>query len=196
MKSEDEYMELENEAPNLGAINKKNPFKTPERYFEELSPKIFSQAKLTELSGETADFRVPENYFENLAEQIQLQLSINNTVAGVNNPGFNLPATYFAESKNNILSKVSSTPKKAKIVNLHFVRYAAAACILLTTTLGIYFNVQYNTKITNQLAKIPAKEIETYLNQHTDANDLPMLIENLDDDVKLNIDNFDVEKTD
>nr|WP_294895887.1 hypothetical protein [uncultured Pedobacter sp.] len=196
MKSEDENMELEKEAPFLASISRDNVFKTPEGYFEGLSEQVLNQIKLNDFAGDENNFNVPEAYFENLSQQIQSAVYLdalkNNSAK---NDGFNVPADYFSDSQSRILDSINAKPKTSKIIKLHFIRYAAAACILFTTSLGIYFNVKNATSLDTKLSKIPAKEIELYLNQHTDSNDLPMLIENIDDNANLSIDDFNVEKT-
>ncbi len=195
MKSEDDNMELEKEAPILAAISKENTFNTPDGYFSNLTEQILAQANLNELIAEETSFNVPNNYFENLEQQIRSAVYLDELKeVDSKGHGFEIPANYFSESKKLIQNSISS-PNSTKVLKLHFIRYAAAACILFTTTLGAYFNVKHNTAVAHQLSKIPALEIETYLNQHTDNSDLPMLIENIDDDANLSIDDFQLEKT-
>lgn len=190
MKREDEKMELEKEAPILASINKKNVFETPEGYFNNLSEQILNQIEINQLVGNENNFKVPEDYFDNLTQQIQ---SATYLTANAEGDGFNVPANYFNQAQERILDNAFNKPKASKVIKLHFVRYAAAACILLTTTLGIYFNIKQNTSIDNQLSKIPAKEIESYLNQHIDGGDLPILIENIDGNKDLTIEDFNLE---
>lgn len=191
MKSEDEHMDLQKEAPNLTAISKENAFEIPEGYFENLNEQILNQVKIDELVENKNSFNVPTNYFEHLASQIQSEIYLDNLKpADTNNSGFNVPIDYFENAEKRIQKNIIPKAKKAKFSKLQFVRYAAAACILLTTTLGIYFNVKYTTSVDQQLSKIPASEIETYLNQHTDGSDLPMLMENIDEDTNLGMEDF------
>ena len=195
MSSEDENMELEKEAPFLAKLSRENTFKAPEGYFENLPEQVLNQIKLNQLAGNETSFRVPTDYFENLNEKIQSTIYLDALKSNsAENDGFNLPANYFSDSQKRIQNSISAKPKTAKVIKLHFIRYAAAACILLTTSLGIYFNVKNETSLDSQLSKIPAKEIESYLSQHTDGNDLPMLIDNIDEN--LSIDDFNVDKTD
>ncbi|HTN19489.1 MAG TPA: hypothetical protein VL125_03395 [Pelobium sp.] len=191
MKSEDENMELEKEGPFLAKLSRENSFKTPEGYFENLPEQVLSQIKLDKLAGNETHFKVPVDYFENLGHKIQSEVYLDSIKT--ENDGFNVPANYFSDSQKSIQNSVNIKPKTSKVIGLHFIRYAAAACILLTTSLGIYFNVKNETSLDSQLSKIPAKEIESYLNQHTDGNDLPMLIDNIDEN--LSIDDFNVDKT-
>lgn len=195
MNSEDENMELEKEAPILASIGKKNNFEVPNGYFENLSEQILNQALLNDLAGNKNNFELPNGYFESLDQQIisSIYLDTIKTNSAESN-GFDVPVGYFADSKQRLLNSINTQPKKSKVIKLHFVRYAAAACILFTTSLGIYFNVKSETSINTQLSKIPAKEIESYLNQHTDSSDLPMLIENIDE-TNLTIDDFNADKT-
>ncbi|WP_017259423.1 hypothetical protein [Pedobacter arcticus] len=193
MKSEDDKMELEKEAPTLATISKQNTFKTPEGYFNELTEQITNQIKISELINNP--FEVPNNYFDELSKQITSSVHLN-TFKNLESKGFgfDVPSNYFSEAQERIQNSVAK-PKTSKIIKLHFIRYAAAACILFTTTLGVYFNVKYNTTVSHQLSRIPADDIETYLNQHTENSDLPMLIENIDDASDLSIDDFQLKKT-
>lgn len=193
MKSEDDKMELEKQAPILATISNQNPFKTPEGYFNALTEQITNQVKISELTNNP--FEVPNNYFNELNQQITSSVYLN-TFKDLESKdyGFDVPTNYFYEAQERIQNSIAK-PKTSKIIKLHFIRYAAAACILLTTTLGVYFNVKYTTTVSHQLARIPAHDIETYLNQHTENTDLPMLIENIDNVSDLSMDDFQLKKT-
>lgn len=195
MKSEDENMEPEKEKQYLTAINKKNPFETPDGYFDGLTERITNQIKLNEFVDTENKFTTPPDYFEELSQQIQSKVYLDNIKAhDSQNGGFEVPDGYFADAAESIQNIIAAKPK-TKVLKLHFIRYAAAACILLTATLGVYINIQHNTAVDYQLSQIPSTEIESYLNLHTDGNDLPMLIENIDDDTDLSIVDFELEKT-
>nr|MBC7614400.1 hypothetical protein [Pseudopedobacter sp.] len=177
MKKEDDYIDWEKEAPHLYAISKENAFKVPERYFNELHPHILSQVTLEELGKESV-FEVPENYFNQLQSQIISQIKIDELIN--QNNGFKAPEFFLKEAQQKIKIAVKTPKKFTKIFNLNFIRYAAA-CILLTTSVGIYLNVSRQQNVSYQLSKLPNEAIENYLLLHTDANDLPTILNNLDD---------------
>lgn len=193
MESEDENMELKNDAPFLAAISKENSFTTPEGYFKNLKEEILSQARLQQLVQAENAFEVPDLYFEDLSQNIQSITHLDSLMQTATNQGFEVPKGYFAQSSAIIKRQTAPKTKIVKLFKTHFIRYAAAACVLLTTSAGIYFNVMQNTSVSYQLSKIPATEIESYLSQHIDANDLPLLIENTDNDFNLDINDFTVE---
>ncbi len=178
MNREEDYIDWDKEAPLLCAISKKNPFKVPEEYFNSLNSQILSQVALDDIKSESI-FEVPENYFNQLESQIMSQIRIDEMIN--QNDGFTVPETYFEESQNVIEQSVKSSKKSAKIINLNMIRFAAAACILLTTSVGIYININRQQSVSYQLSKLPEEAIENYLLLHTDANDLPAIMNNLDD---------------
>ena len=56
-------------------LNKNNPFKTPEGYFENLSDGLLDKLREEELNLPKEDgFATPENYFDGLHESIQKKL--------------------------------------------------------------------------------------------------------------------------
>jgi len=88
--------------PNLSDIPKKNPFKTPDGYFDDFTRDLetkISEARIAEKCGKKLPFSVPENYFRKLTEKITKQ----------------------AEQKGS---------SKGKIIRL-FAPYAAAAAALI-----------------------------------------------------------------
>ena len=188
MKTEDENMEWEKDAPLLAGLSKENVFKVPEGYFDSLSQQIINEVKLSELLPEKDGFAVPSNYFEETKSNIQAAIYLETLKPQLfsENKGFEIPENYFETAQLKIKNKIEV--KKARTLQLSFLRYAAAACILLTTSLGIYFNIQHTNNVDYQLSKVSEEDIEIYLKQHTDANEIPMLIESLDDDAIIDFD--------
>lgn len=177
MKKEDDYIDLEKEAPQLYAISKENTLKVPEGYFNALNSQILSQIALTDIKKE-AIFEVPENYFNQLERQILSQIKIDQLIK--KDDGFKVSENYFEESQQTIKSSTTALKKSGKIINLNLIRYAAAACILLMTSVGIYVNIDRQQNVSYQLSKLPNEAIENYLLIHTDVNDLSIIIDNLD----------------
>ncbi len=61
-------------------LNNKNPFKTPESYFEDFSEKLTSRLSEEGTSlPENDGFIVPNNYFEGLHKNIQQKLKVEET---------------------------------------------------------------------------------------------------------------------
>ncbi len=59
----------------MKAFNKKNPFKTPDGYFEGLSDRLMDRiSKKAPGIPENEGFRVPDGYFEGLHEKIRQKL--------------------------------------------------------------------------------------------------------------------------
>lgn len=186
MKKEDETLDLEKEAPLLFKITKENCFETPRGYFEELSSQIFAQIQLEDLVGKKDAFEVPDLYFEDLENQIINEVKIRDLVS---KDGFSTPEGYFQQAQSALLNQTKTKSNKGKIIYFNLMRYAAAACILLTTSIGIYINIQHQENVSYQLSKIPDDAIENYLQTHTDASDVPAIIKNLDDKQVFSLDN-------
>jgi hypothetical protein len=176
MKEEDDYIDWEKEAPHLFAISNENAFKVPEGYFNGLNSQILSQITLADIKKEPI-FEVPENYFNQLESQILSQIKIDQFIN--KNDGFKVSENYFEESQQTIKSSTLSLKKSGKIIHLNFIRYAAAACVLLMTSVGIYVNINRQQNVSYQLSKLPDEAIENYLLIHTDVNDLSIIIDNL-----------------
>jgi hypothetical protein len=181
-KEEDDNMNREKDTPLLNALGKINSFSVPDSYFKNLSENIINQISLENLSLKSSSFKTPNSYFENFESQLFSQIALENLKEefAKNDAGFETPVNYF-EISNKQLNPNFKKPKQAKISNLNLVRFAAAACILLTTTLGIYFNIQRTNSINYQLSKVSDEDIENYLKQNIDATDVPTILENLDD---------------
>ncbi|TKB98894.1 hypothetical protein [Pedobacter cryophilus] len=181
-KEEDDNMNWEKDAPLLNSIEKSNSFSMPDGYFENLSENIINQISLENLASKSSAFKTPHSYFENFESQLFSKIALEDKKEEFtkNDAGFKTPINYFEISKKQ-LNTNTKKQKQAKILTLNLIRFAAAACILLTTTLGIYFNVQRTNSINYQLSKVSDEDIETYLKQNTDATDVPLILENLED---------------
>jgi hypothetical protein len=157
-------------------IGKKNSFTVPDNYFEVLKDRIKSEVNFIALKGDKNEFEVPENYFDTLKQQIETQVNLPD----VEEAAFNIPAGYFENNKSAILAKVNPTKAKfTKVVSLVFLRYAAAACILLTTSLGIYLNTLEISSNAQALSKIPTEELELYLQQNLESGEVQTVIEHI-----------------
>lgn len=151
------HEEWEKEAHKLMETNSKNPFTVPDGYFASLSTSIESAIFAEQLKDEVKSdgYTVPANYFTTLEERINNRIHLERPV----------------EHKIPI-KRLSST----------FVKYAAAACILLGVSLGVLV-VNKNNSMVKQLHGIPENDIVQYLQQTSDAGDTYVIIENLDSDL-------------
>ena len=183
MNKEDKNMEWEKEAPLLTAVNRENCFNVPINYFENLSEQIINQIKLAEIADQDLGFKTPFGYFDSLEEQIFAKINLKEKLGDIsdNHHGFNIPENYFEPSKLRIEKSISGKKQSLrKILTINFIRFAAAACILLTTSVGIYFNIQRTSSIHYKLSRVSDEEIETYLNQNIEAADMPIILQNLE----------------
>jgi len=181
-------MDWEKDAPLLASIKKDNPFKVPTNYFEDLKEKVKSKIFLDNLKSNADFFKTPDAYFDNLSEQIINQIKLQEIIS--EDLGFTIPQNYFTNKKQQTLKSLKTKKKGiVRIINLSLVRYAAAACILMLTSFGIYFNIHQSKNLSHQLSEVPDEEIETYLRQHLDNGDVPVIIDNLSDNTAFSSDN-------
>jgi hypothetical protein len=174
-------------------IGNKNSFSVPDHYFEVLNNRLKSEVNLMDLTANKKDFDLPQNYFEKLKQEIESQVSLPQQQEHL----FNTPNGYFENNKINILAKIN--PEKSnfkKVISLAFIRYAAAACILLTTSLGIYLNSLEIKTNANELSKIPTADLELYLQQNIESTDVQTIIENLPSEKVFSIKETEFEQQD
>jgi hypothetical protein len=154
MSKLEENIDWENEAPFLAGIEKKTPFRIPENYFDELPAKINNMVFLDGLNASNSNgFTVPENYFESLTAQIESEIALHNLKTNVKNGGFNVPGSYFETLSAEIINRITpSQPKKLRLWQTNVFKYASAACLVLFTASGIFYNNYYQK--TQSVAKI------------------------------------------
>ena len=148
-------------------INKENPFKVPDQYFEGLSDRISAAVFVEDLKSKAGFFEadVPEGYFENLSDEINTRI----TLESLNLPkadGFTVPQGYFDKLQGNILSKVTESPAPAKVVKLwpaRFAKYAAAASLILVSAFAIYFNQDKLFRTSESVVKVSASPEDSAL---------------------------------
>ncbi|TAE35441.1 MAG: hypothetical protein EAY66_08815 [Sphingobacteriales bacterium] len=128
-------------------------------------------------------FTVPQGYFDNLQGRINSNIFIDNVKTKNTTSGYITPHLYFdnlAVKLSQVAINNNKSHKTAKIIPLYALKYAAAACILLVTTFAIYLNSSYPSKTQNQLTNISNEDIELYLQNETNAADMPLIIENVE----------------
>lgn len=183
MKKIEDISNWELKTPLLASLKKINGFIVPNSYFDTLSKNIINQVKIEELTGRDSLFEVPTNYFDSLGSEIKATIYLASKKDSLNskNEGFTLPNHYFEISKAEIIAKIDLKKSSfKKIISLKFIRYAAAACVLLTTSVGIYLNVKQSNNINYQLSKVSGDAIENYLKQTVESSDVPVIIKNLE----------------
>lgn len=191
MDKEKDLKNWEKDAPLLASLEKENNFLVPRHYFEKLSQEIINQIKIEELAGKDLHFQIPDSYFESLKNKIQSAILVENKKDSIKarNADFAILDKYFESNKVEIISKTRIEKSNlGKIISLKFIRYAAAACILLTTSFGIYFNIQRSNNVNYQLSKVSDEAIESYLKQTVEASDIPVIIENLENNPVFSLD--------
>ena len=158
--------ELENNewkafAPQLAIKQKLNPFVTPTDYFVELKEHTKSAIFLSELdkTEHTFGFQVSSDYFKHLAEQVNTTICLDENIGS--EKAFTVPENYFSTMQNAIMLKTNAQEKPLpakgiKLWNSNFLKYAAAACFLAISSVGIYRYNQHNdnaslTTLSNQV---------------------------------------------
>jgi len=93
-------------------------------------------------------FTTPAHYFDELSESINARISAEKFKAVIQNDGHTVPDNYFEKLQANILAKTTAEteqivkPKVVRLWSSSLLKYATAACFLLVTGLGLYFNQQ------------------------------------------------------
>lgn len=182
---------MDNELKNI--IVKKNSFSVPDNYFNILSNRLKGEVILIDIESKNRAFKIPDNYFKNLKEQIKVQ----SFLPLQQKEEFDIPTRYFENNKTIILEKINPSKQKfSKTITLAFIRYAAAACILLTTSFGIYLN-SLNVKTNAQaLSKIPSADLESYLQQNIESSEIQTIIENIPAETIFSIQKAEIEEND
>jgi hypothetical protein len=147
--------ELELLSPALSQIEKKNPFSSPEGYFEEFSDNVVAGVQAIEFVNEE---------LENLSP-VMSSLKENNV--------YEVPQQYFEKLPAEILNKVNHQP--AKVVPISFakkiMRYAAAAVIIGVMAVGAYKVINPSVAPVIDpgpgIAKATEQELENFLNTNT-----------------------------
>lgn len=149
----DEYMEWEQEAPNLAALPRITPYRVPDTYFMELNEQLNRRLKLENLaSSEKTGFTVPNEYFNELSSQLHSRMKLEEIQTKDSKNGFSTPEAYFETLQAKILAKTGDVKAPVKVRSLwnsSWLRYAAAACFIVITASGLYFNQEI--KMQNQL---------------------------------------------
>lgn len=159
---------------------KENQFAIPANYFDNLYMQTIAQKNLIDLKSNNQDFNVADDYFENSKNQILSKIILGEALEKSSiKEDFKIPADYFSTLSNSILDKTTKKPQ-ASIRKMNFFKYAAAVLILISSSL-ILFNYENQNSVNHKLSIIPEDEIVDYLRLHSDAGDVNLIIENIDD---------------
>ena len=182
MNIKDENMDWEKEASHLASLSRSTPYRVPDNYFDDLQARINQSVFVDGLmQKENQGFAVPQNYFENLAEQIESKIATAQIKELVKEDGFKTPSNYFEKLNSAILDQtVNATPKIKKISlwRSDLVKYAAAACFVIATATGLYFN---QTK-----SVVPSLSADIASEQMLYDIDESVIIEHLQESEKMN----------
>lgn len=181
------------EAPKLAAIERKNPFSIPAGYFDSLQEHLNSRLFLLELQPEkTNEFTVPGGYFDALTDQIEGRIFAEKLKEQIIGNNFTVPEDYFSTLQDRINERVA---EPVKVISMYrrmvpsWISYAAAACITIAVSAGLYFNIQNNTvnvpekAIVSDLSNVSDQEIIDYLQLNSTRADMPVLIENVGENI-------------
>jgi hypothetical protein len=172
------------QSPLLRAAGKENPFSVPDGYFDDMQQQITSRIAIENISLSDSNGRlaVPEGYFETLEDQIMSSIRVEKLKDLPKDGGFSVPEGYFDTLNDSIKQQVGlvDKPKDAKVRTLVplWLKYAAAACIMIAASAGLYL-FQKSDTIDKQLAYIPDEAIVDYLLVNSDAGDMPVIIDNI-----------------
>ncbi|WP_069660900.1 hypothetical protein [Arcticibacter eurypsychrophilus] len=174
----------EKQAPELAATGRRNPYTVPTDYFNEMQQQLSSRIKLELLYGtDSAEiFEVPDQYFEELEGNILTSIKADQFKDSTKEDGFTVPEGYFNSLQASIQQKISNQTsiKEVKIRRLvpSWLSYAAAACLIISISTGLYFYQKQTSSIETKLAYMPDDAIIDYLLINSDSGDLPVIIDN------------------
>ncbi|EOR92501.1 hypothetical protein ADIARSV_4306 [Arcticibacter svalbardensis MN12-7] len=182
----------EEQAPGLAATGKRNPYTVPTDYFNEMQHQLSSRIKLESMYGTNSAeiFEVPDQYFEELEGHILTSIKAEQFKDNIKEDGFTVPEGYFNSLQASIQQKIANQPnkKEVKIRRLvpSWLSYAAAACLIISISTGLYFYQKQASSIETKLAYMPDDAIIDYLLINSDSGDLPVIIDNLNSTSSVN----------
>jgi hypothetical protein len=158
--------ELEEIVPYLAKQGISNiPYKVPGGFFEDFVDKLMKQVKVN-----AADYSESDAGQQNAEVSILLEISeISPLLAGLRkkNP-YQVPVGYFDELVSKVpimeMQPTASKPKHAPVLNIKFVKYAVAACIVALLGTAV-FNITYHktTDPIKDLTTVSDQDMANYL---------------------------------
>jgi len=170
---------------NLEEFKAENGFAVPKDYFDELSNNIQSRINIEAyVNTEAHGHAIPQDYFANLEEQVNARIFVEEALNQTES--FTVPADYFDKLNQAVLNKTVKQEivkrKKQGIVRRMYetntFKYAAAACFMVMVGTGLIITnlatptEHANTFLHKQLSTVPTSDIQSYLQDNVDANDV------------------------
>ncbi|MFI5158037.1 MAG: hypothetical protein ACHQF4_04180 [Sphingobacteriales bacterium] len=169
---------------NLEELRSEENFSVPQNYFDELTSNIQSRINIEAYASNEADGHVvPEDYFSTFEQQINTRILVEENIS--EQESFNVPADYFDKLNKAILNKTVNQDivKRKGLVRRMYAtntfKYAAAACFavfvgtgLLLSRLSAPANDHNNSFLHKQLSTVAISDIQSYLQDDVDANDI------------------------
>jgi putative heme iron utilization protein len=166
---------------DLENLPRKNIFKVPENYFQELPSTIEQRTQsIVESLPKENIFKVPENYFEQLSSTIeQRTLSVVESLPKENI--FKVPENYFETLESQILAHTTQATKIVPLITWSAKRtWASVAACSAIAILGYFTLMPKQDSLGNEaLAGVQNQEIVNYLiQQDLNQTDVAEQIEN------------------
>jgi len=114
-------------------------------------------------------FLVPDGYFDSLESRIEAQIALADYLPERESSGFKVPDHYFESLETRILAQtvqVVAAPKQIRLWHRDWVKYASAACFVLLTATGLFFNHQ-QTLQNNRYAEISNESLLYDIDENT-----------------------------
>ncbi len=126
----------------ISSLPSKNPFSTPEGYFD-LLPIMIQQRIAAEEAG--AELDVPEGYFDELPNIIQSRLKLEELKG---ESGYEVPGDYFNTLAGRIQERLKEEKKETRVISFReyvFSRYTAVAIAASVALLLGWYTLFYKT---------------------------------------------------
>lgn len=159
-----------------------NPFTVPDNYFEQLNRQTLQRCRHIDVSENM--LTVPSGYFNQLQDRILSRVAEEKLRKKISDPGFTVPEDYFVTLQKATINRAMSrrtTPPIRSLFPKHWIRYVAAACVVLTLSITGYFRLVDNHQ-GNNLDAISDQEILGYLEFYGEPSDITYLTEYLNEE--------------
>src|SRR5690606_25708069 len=157
-----------------------NPFTVPDLYFERLNRITLQRCQHVEATE--AALTVPTEYFVQLQERILSKVAEEKLRKKISEPGFTVPEHYFTTLQKATVDKVirrQTTPPVRSLFSRSWIRYAAAACIIMALSISGYFRFINTPAESHHLDAVSDQEILSYLEFYGEPSDITYLTEYL-----------------
>lgn len=161
-----------------------NPFTVPDDYFERLNRRTLQRCQH---NGEPeVTFPVPAGYFTQLQDRILSRIAEEKLREKVSEPGFTVPGDYFSALQKATIDRSvphQTAPPVRSLFPRGWIRYAAAACIIMALSVSGYFRLANSDRHPeNNLDAVSDQEILGYLEFYGSPSDITYLTEYLNEE--------------